>query len=677
MNKWIVAFFALFLALGTACKDELTLSEAGQDMYMTITPSSPTLIYGDTLQLACQVVSHSGKAITDAKVEWTSDDPTLVRFLEEGRIVAEQIAIGREVKVRAKLANGRYALATVKVSSTKAESLELMTYAVSTAKKKEKVKNPETGVEEEREVPTYSVNKSYLGESVFIPIAGSLDFVVEAMPEGSLRAGDIEVVGAGGGLCEITKIELDPELDADKIAVTPKSAVWYKVRSTGGRGSVNVTFRAPGKGAKETTIAMNFGTKLEKIGFNKSMDVVEISEVLDIRQEKEVVIYTEVMPSTDEDIEVIKQSAEWSITDVRGGGGSIIEAPTVERGEGTAVVLKAKIKAGLLPGNFSVRCVLQGKTLAATYTVIDKAGLPFDDLKFEGVGFDDLYAGEAKSLRIRILPLSSLVYLLQEMQISYSTPDIVEAIFNDGIYNVTGKKAGQTDLIATVRGREFRFPIIVKPAPKSVLIDSRTPDVLMQGDEVAWTADVQMEGGDQPVWSNLKWSIADTKYAKFAAANNGKSVRIKALELTEGEGVSITADYRGKKNARNLKVIPVQQSISLVDGNIDAPESGVTISDGGVKLELTSKNAAAQPSINILMKPKNGAAAVEAKAYSGSDYDIGVQWTALNLRKAAVNSSSVTLTEVGGKWNAVVNITMTVDGKNITVTGTLTGLEKF
>lgn len=679
MKQWIVAFFALFLVVGTSCKDELTLSEAGEDVYLTITPNNPTIVYGgDPLTMKCEVVSHSGKSVVDAAIEWTVDDQTVARFLEGGRLVAEHSGIGRETKVRAKLSNGKYAITTVRVTSTKAESLELLVYNVSTGKKKEKVKNPDTGVEEEREVETYSVTKSYLGEDIVIAVGGALDFVVEATPAGSLKAGDIEVSGVDGALCELVKLDLNPELDKDKIAVTPEGAAWYRVRSLGGRGSSRITFRAPGKGAKETTVKMTFGAKIEAIGFNQKMDVVETSDVLDIRQEKEVEIFAKIMPGSDEDVDELKRAIEWGITDVRGGGGNIIEEPTVikPQADGEPFIFRVKVKAGLLPGNFSVRCLVQGYKLAKTFTVIDKANVPFDKITFEGEGFDDLYAGESKPLRIRILPVSSLVYLQEEMQISYSVPDIAEATFNGGLYSVSGKKAGQTELIATLRGQEFRFPITVKPAPRSVLIDSRTPDVLMLGDEVAWTADVQMEGGDQPVWSNLKWSIADTKYAKFVGSPNGQTVRLKAADLTN-DGVAITADYRGKKNERKLRVVPVQPSIVLADANIDGSESGVTTSGGVVKLELTSKNTDAQPSINILMKPKNGAAAIEAKTYSGSDYDIEVLWSVLNLRKAAVSSSSVTLSKVGDRWNAVVNITMTVDGKTITVSGTLTGLEKF
>lgn len=676
MKQWIVAFFALLIAVGTSsCKDELTLSEAGDEVYITITPSNPTIVYGgEPLVMQCEVV-HLGKPVTDAAIEWTSDDPTVARFVEGNKIVAEHAGIGRETKVRAKLNNGKYAITTVKVTSTKAESLELLIYNVSTSKKKEKIVNPETGVEEEKEVESYSVTKSFIGEHVVIPMGGTLDFVVEAKPAGALKAGDIEVLGIDGALCEVAKLELDKELDKDKIAVTPEGAVWYRARSLGVRGVANLTFRAPGKGAKEVKLAMNFGTRLEKIGFNKAMDVVETSDVLDIKQEVEVQIFAEVLPALDEDLEVIKKTAEWSITDVRGGGGNIIEEPTVIKGEGQAIILKTKAKAGLLPGNFTLRCTLQGKTLAKTFTVINKANIPFEKITFEGEGFDDLYAGETKQLRIRILPLSSLVHLHPEMKLTYSVPDIVDVAYNDGLYSVSGKKAGQTELIATLRGKEYRLPITVKPAPRSVLIDSHTPNVLMLGDEVAWSAQVQMEGGDTPVWSSLKWTIADAKYASFVGAASGQSVRIKALELTDG--VNITADYRGKKNDRVLRVVPVQESVALADANINAGESGVTIDNGAVKLELVSKNVAAQPSLNIVMRPKAGAPAIEAKSYTGASHDIEVVWSSLNLRKAAVQSSSVTLVKAGSKWNATVNITMTVAGKTITVTGSLTDLEQF
>lgn len=676
MKQWIVAFSALFLMLGTACKDELTLDEAGDAVFLTITPKDPTIYYGgDTLTMSCEVISHSGKPVTDAVVEWVSDDPSVARFVEgTNRLVAEHGGIGRETKVRAKLSNGKYALTNVTVSRTKVASLELVTYKISSSDDKKKVKNPETGKEEEVVVgKKYSATTAYLGENPVIALGGSIEIVVRSVPESLLHADEFQVLGVDPALCEVTQLELHPELDKDKIAVTPRGAVWYRIRSTGARGVANLTFRVLDQ---EAVVAIDFGTKLEKIGFNKNMDEVASSEVLDINQEKDVKIYAEIMPATDEDLEVIKRSIKWSVTDTRGGSGRIVGLPTVER-EGQGIVFKTKVRAGGEDGAFTLRCELQGKELTRSYTVVNKAMVAFEKIVFEGAGFDDLYAGETKQLRIRILPKTSFAILHPEVQISYSVPDIAEATYNDGLYSVSGKKAGNTELIARLRGREYRLPITVKPAPRSVLIDSRTPNVLMLGDEVAWTADVQMEGGDAPVWANLKWSIADIKYAKFVGAASGQRVRIKAAELTEGDGVLVKADYRGKVNERALKVVPVQPNVVLSDANIKSDDAGVTTTGGAVKLELTSKSAEAQPSINIYLRAKQGAAALEAKTYSGSNYDIDVEWAGLNLRKAAASSSTVTLTEVGGKWSAVVNITLTVGDKTITVTGTVTGLEKF
>lgn len=676
MKQWIVAFFALFLAVGTSCKDELTLDEAGMDVYLTITPDNPTITFGvDTLQMMCEVKSHSGKPVV-ADVEWSSDDPASLRFIEgTNKLVAELAGVGKTVKVRAKLSNGRYALTNVTITGSKAEKLELLFMEVNKGEKevvdKDGTKRKET---------VYSSSQSFIGENLTLPVGGSLEFVVKATPASALSLGDVVIEGLDPALATLEKLELDPEADKGKIAVTPAGTVWYRLKSNGVRGASDVTFRAPGKAGMETKLNLRFGTKLDKIGLNADkLDVVEESAVLNLNQEVEVNVYAEIIPSQQEDLDAIEAETTWSINSVTGGGGSFVTKPTIEKTQGAGIRLKTKVKAGLMPGSFSVTCVIQGKTVSKSFTVIDRAQVPFEKIVFDGKDFDDLYAGETKRLRINILPKTSHALLLEELQLSYTTPGIAEHEPTEGLYSVRGLKAGETELVATLRGQQFKLPIKVKPAPKAVIIDGSTPNVLMLGDQVVWSADVQMEGGDQPVWSNLKWTIADTKYVQFVGTASGKSVKIKAAELTEdGKEIDIVADYRGKTSKRGIKVVPLQSSVVLSSDLIDLDQAGVTRSNGAILLELTSKDATKQPSMQVILKPKNGTAnSIQAKTYTGQEYEVSVVWSALNLRKVAVDSSSVVLVSAGGKYNATLNITMMVDGKPITVTGTLNGLEEY
>lgn len=673
MKQWFVALTSLFLLVGTSCKDELTLEDVGTDVYMTIMPSNPTLVYEvDTLKMECVLTSEGGKPVT-GQVEWVSDDPTIARFLDgTNKLIAERAGIGKTVKVRAKLPNGKYALTTVTVGAAKAESLELLLVKIN--KKTEKVVDPKTKAEKEIEV--YSGEYSFLGEQVYMSLGGSIEFVAKATPAAVYGAGDLIVEGIDPSLFTLEKMKLDPEVDKGKIAVTPAGAVWYSLKAMAQRGKAELTFKTPGKAGKEAKVVVDFGTKLEKIGFNTAMDIVQESAVLDIAQQTDVVILAEILPSLDEDLDVIRQSAVWSISDVQGGGGILTADPVVERTQ-SGIRLKATVQAAPRPGRFTVSCMLQGKTLAKSFTVVDKSKIPFDNIVFEGDGFDDLYAGEAKQLRIRILPMSSQAYIQDEIQISYSTPEIVSAEFNDGLYRVLGLKAGNTNMIVTVRGRTFSFPITVKPAPRLVAIDTSTENVIMLGDQVTWTADVQMEGGDNPIWNYLKWSIQGDgdKFVQFVGASTGKSVQIKATELTDK--VTIVADYRAKQSIRELKVVPVQQSVALSPQSIDFKEAGITKGNGAVLVVLDTKKGETQPSIRLMLKPKSGVPTIQAKTYSTADYDIYVVWSLLNLRKAVTASSTVTISEAAGKYNVNANITMTVDGKPITVTGTINGLEKF
>lgn len=223
--------------------------------------------------------------------------------------------------------------------------------------------------------------------------------------------------------------------------------------------------------------------------------------------------------------------------------------------------------------------------------------------------------------------------------------------------------------------------MIVKPKPKSVLINNDTPTTLMIGDVIDWSALVVMEGGDNPDYKLLKWSDitgSKTPYT-FISPKTGQSTKIKAIAMEDGKDVTnakIEVEFRGQKATRDLKIFPVQENIDLQAADIDLDQAGVTVENGQVSILLTLKSDVKKSNISIKVKTASNLNKVQAANYSATSEKINVIWNS-GLEKLAT-TGTLNLTKTGDqKYSVKADLVLKVGDKNVTVKVDAQNLEEY
>ncbi len=683
MNINIRKAFALVLVMllavfTTSCKDDLTLSDAGDDIYITMTPRFPNLelkVGGDTVQMSCVVTNHSGDIIP-AEVEWSTDKPEIAKFVEgTNKLFAVAAGKNETVMVRATLPNGRYALTRATVSSWRGEGIEFLAAPA---------KINEEGEGDEK---TYSASFEFLKKKLYLTPDQTLPFLVQLKPSQLLKQSKIVFEGLDENLFEVKELVLDPKTEEGRkrIGVTPKGAKWFvlkvksKVRFTDHK--LTVKLDDPKMKLKQT-IMLTSGTVLEELAFDNKFNQKTLTKILDINAKDKVMVFAKYAPDLPEDLENIKRDIKWEILNSNGGG-CIIDKVEYDT---SAKAFVAHFTAGATAGQTTLACSYQGVKIECTITIVDLANVKLDGLAVSESAkeqLSDLYVGETIPLRVKILPKSSTAFLQKELEVSVANGEFVQITENNGAFSVTGLKAGETELVFKLRDKELRVPVKTKAAVKAVNIDNTSPNIVMLGDIVEWRADVAMEGTDMPDFSKLIWSSSDKKFASIIGKTSGEVVKLKANALGEGQSktdVSIKASYRGKENSRTLTIVPLQSDATIKAEDMNLDEAGVTEDSGKIKVLLTPKaEVNAKENLELLIEAKTGQAKIEAKTYTAADYKIYIIWSnALGVRKLAAEGSSVKFENASsGHYNLTLDLKTKVGDKMIKVKGSAQNLEKY
>lgn len=655
-------FFAavptLLIAGGLAsCQDELKLADA-EAVYITITPENPYLtIAQDTIEMSATVKNLDGKAISDAEIKWSSDDETVVKFLEgTTKLVAVRGGEGKSTLVRATLQNGKAATMKVSVSKVSAGAITPML-------------DPKTP----------------MGDTLYVATGATMDFLVVTRPAQLLKVYTPEITGIDEAQFTIAPRVLDPKVDSALIADTPAGGIWYTVRPGASRGKP--TTIAYTVGSNSLSLPVKIGTRVADdtnqyygVALNPGMSEAELSRTVNIGQEGEVIVYVKATPSTEEAFNEIKNDLVWKTA----GSGGVITETSSEYKDGT-FLFKAKVKAGMVEGEFSVSATIQGKTARQSFRVENFANKPFTSLTFGKITTMELQTGEQKPLTLAVNPRSSQSAILADVNnmVSFSTAGIAEFINDNGVYQLRGLAAGETELIVKVtaldadkvnrRTQTFRLPIKVVAAPRSIKIDDTTPVGVMVGDVVTWSAVVEMAGTDAPNYSLLKWSSANPNAATISGSATGRTVQL--LGKAEASEITIEADYRGLKKDRKLTVYPVQPNAEFANAKIDASQSGMLYGSSALDFVLLSSAGNKLPN-NIVIKPKSGTIShAPGKTYDASNYDIKVVWGSLD-KLATSGTVAIAAGSSSDKINVTFNLTLALaSGHQIKVTGTLTDLQ--
>ncbi len=650
MKKLFFAAAATLLIGGLAsCKDSVKLDDA-EAVYITITPQTPYLtVAGDTITLSATVKNLDGEAIEDAVITWSIDDESVARFVEgTPRIYAVKGGEGKSTKIRATLQNGKYATTNVSVNKLSSATLTAML-----------------------------TNTQAASDTIYVATGANTDLLVVTRPEKLLEAYTPEILEVDESLFTIGKRALDPEADKAVIEATPKGGIWYTIRPVPGKTGTH-TFKYK-VGSNVLPIVVKVGTRVNDdsnatygVALNAGMSEAELSKTVNLGHKETVTVYVKATPATEEAFNEIKNDLVWKLA----GAGGTITATSAEY-TADAFLFKADVTAGAIPGEFSVSATIQGKTARQSYRVEDFASKPFTGLTFGRITEMELQTGEQKPLTLVVNPRASQAAILSDINsmVKFSKPDIAEFINDNGVYQLRGLAAGQTNFIVTVRGQEFALPITVVAAPTAVTIDNTTPVGVMAGDVVDWSAVVTMAGTDQPTYSFLTWSTSDATVAGINGSATGQKVQLIGKEVTEPKTVTVKADYRGKSMTRELTVYPVQPNAEFANDKIDVAQSGLLYNSTKLEFVLSALSGHVLPSpINV--KPKSGSIAfTPGSTYNAADYNIDVNWKTLS-KHATSGTIKVTEGTEAGKINITFDLTLKLhSGKEVRVTGTLTNLQ--
>lgn len=647
----------LFIGISSCRDDKLGKAE---DTYATIFPSSPNLnlVYGvDTINMQCKVMNHSG-TVFNTDVKWTSSDESVVKFLDgTNKLVAVEGSQGKSAIIRATLPNGKYSETTANVIKLQANGITLYK------------------VDGDQIVPMKSIEYINRATPTFV--------MVTVSPVEVGLQGDYTLSGEG---FTVTPYELNPETDKSKINSTPKGAKWYLITANdNGEKTLNVSVGGENDPKYRFEISQNFmvGPVVSKMGLNRDMNEAEGAGVLDVNQHQSVVFYLEVNPADDASVRQVFNNAVWNIK----GVGALVRDKRYELDEGKVKFI-VDLESGSQDGEIEVGFTLQNSSVRKTIKIVNFANQPFNNIMFSPAQLDeDLYVGETKSVRILVDPMSSYPYLSQDFQLHFTTPDVAEYQENNGVYTIKALKQGETDLVVSVRGREARFHIVTKAAVRSVLIDNTTPNVIMEGDNVQWKANVTMQGDDLPDFNRLMWSIIEPIKNPIVTIPNsahGEYLVITAGTLSDGQAsakATIKAEYRGKEHSREITVVPIQKSQDIVDADLNGDDYAyIEKKSDRIKIELgVTQNAksSGKATVTYWIKPNGGVNSDWSGTYDTSNSNISISWNdVLNVTKA-VTAGSITITKVDGSHYAVsANTSVTVANSPINVNANISRLTK-
>ncbi len=379
MNKNITKAFALIMlsliaGFFVSCKDKKTLDEAGDDIYITLSPSSGLVLQyeGDTVEMKCVVKNFSGDVIP-TEVKWSTNKPELATF-KKGTNKLYAVASPKEnadIQVRATLPNGRYAVTKATVTRWNVKELELL-------------KAPSSSDIDKGELIT---KLAYLGKDVYLNLDESLLFWVRVNPTQVADQAKLSFDGVDDKLFTVEELVLDPKNaeDAKKIAVTPEGIKWCKLQLkpsalfTKKKLTVKLT---EGKTTVKTRFNLSAGTRLSELYFGRDLAdgiITFENKELGFNEDVDIDVYASLEfysgdggPCTPEMTEQLIKGMKWEIKNEQGGSCVIAEVKLKEYEEYGAHHFVVRVHSGGLEGSSTLIASYQGQKIECAIDVKKK-----------------------------------------------------------------------------------------------------------------------------------------------------------------------------------------------------------------------------------------------------------------------------------------------------------------
>lgn len=667
IKRYLLSILSLFVMTSAflSCDDK-TLDSA-DNTYITIYPSDIVLTYPiDTINLVARVNNKDGYEFDDANLKWEVEDASVAKIIEGNRLIALEGSQGKSTLLKVALENGKVATTTVTVRTLNASEIKIYEPVAS---------GPNTILKELVNIDTY------------VGLNTPKDYLFQVKPEAIIFQENFTFPNLDPSEYKIEPVD-DKDLSDDRIKLTPKGGKWFKITALKEmKGKIDISIggtvdpKDPNKkvGDIRSKISIVSGPLVQSLGLNKDMNEYEGNGVMNINKQDSVKFFIDISPADDESIKKVLDASKWTID---GGIARIIKKGFEKTKDDSKLFFYAIVESYEDKGNISVSINSQSFSARKSIKIEDIQSLKVNSLSITPTAITDMLVGETKSLRVKMEPATSYPFLVKEFVWTVQNPEIAVVEKNDiGAFFVKGLKSGETNVTLRVRDKEATIHLVVKPKPKSVLINNDTPVTLMLGDAIEWSANVVMEGGDTPDYKLLNW--ADITGLKtpltFISPKTGKTTKIKAASIEDGKEFStakIEVNFRGQKATRDLKIFPVQSNVDLQADDINLEQAGVTTDNGQISILLTLKKDVKKANITIKVKTASNLNKVQAGEYNASSDKINVIWKS-GLEKIAT-TGTLNLTNTGSKkFSVKADLVLKVGDKNVIVKVDAQNLEEY
>lgn len=602
--------FILLFQLLTSCNEDNTL-EGAKEVYITISPSNPFIMVGDTIALQADVVNLNGDRI-DARVQWKSDDANIVK-IEEGKMMAQEGAQGKSTKIRAILENGKFALITVTVTAHVAN-----------------------GVAPFEEIHyTYSTKSIDTVWFAIDPIQLLLDYVP------TVTNSDPELL-----------IPSDKPIYVDKKVGKVGYVFSCDKQTIGGGVTITLSIGAVGSEKTGSTEVIVSPSIISSLGTDFNLITLEMSKIMDINQVDTVWVNTKIDPTYDVDLAIAEKLYHWT---VEGNAAQWIKTG-VKVAEGQGHRAYAVLRSGQFTGETVVKFECNGIILTTTIDVQNFAiQYPVDVLSVDKLTLE-LPIGTTGFFTPTVVPLSS--YGIHLPKFTPNDPTIVQMLGYNGVeMELKGIKAGETDIVITSNDKSVVVHVKVLERVLSVVLASGNKNSIFEGQTTQWFATVNTSGGSsiQPIWKSEDPAVASIN---AEGVINGKT----------GGKVSITAEAGGVSSQPGQLTV-----IGIPTADVVYNNSNTNLDGNAVFVENDHIIVLFEPTITepfrdsrLIIKPQVPVYEIVDATYSATNSQISLE---ANGALAGVSSGSITISSGSdsGTKNVNADVTVTVGSKSFKV----------
>ncbi len=600
----------LWSGIFIGCNEDNTLDGA-TEIYITLNPTDITLRTGDTINISAVITNLSGKVI-DTPVTWSVLDDAVAKILGDTAVVCVAGAQGKRTHLKATLANGKYGLSSIIVTTNLPKGITLVDDGGAIIESK------------------HSYNIAH--DSVIFAVS----------PKEVLE--DFEPKYTIEGLEPFrTPITVDKRKGLIIVHYqAPRKTTEGKITVTIGEGNTAPSATCPviiAPAIKATFYGEQFAT-MPEIGTRPGKGVLSMyfaysSETgMDIGTEATVRVAMNLESGAETDIKAAYDAYRWETAT---GGPVVVTNMSEEYVENHGFDAVLTVRAGIEEGEAEFHCITPDTVLVATFKVqdytnrypVNKIIVSHESIKMPIKGLTIITTG--------VEPSSSYAY--HKPIVTAENPDIIEVGEYDGnMITLKGLCVGTTKLILTSNGKRLEVPVEITEAIEKVLWEEGNTTTLFAGQSVQWGIKATtLSGAPNPYAVN--WMSSNTKMltATQVKGDNTKGI---ITAITEGTA-QITAEVTGISTPpTDVVVIGLPSDITYTSSNTDYEYTFVSVEkDNDLMIGITPKSGSYQMITIILTGAYSG-----GDNYDGS-YSVSSYPTSIDIDKAevAVSSGQVTI----------------------------------